>query len=375
MDTIFLSGLTAECIIGIWDWERKVKQKVVIDLEMAADIRKAAASDTIDDTLDYKKVSKRLLQFVGESRVPAGRDAHRSHRADRDHRVRRAAASRCGSTSRAPARLARRRHRDRAPARGLPAPRRRRREAVGADGLVAAGSNVGAGGEPAARPRRAAPALRAAAGLAAPMPMPRSVSQGEDFVNLVVGFQTRPAGAGSDRAAARGRGGLRPRTRRAEVGAARDGSRHPAVRRLVCDEPGLALPRPDLLRRPYMLGPAAEIAPEAGASDRAPHARRTVARHAAREAHPMRPVDLGWSPLGARGSMSSAGARSDAAPAVDGEDLPGDVRRFGREEVRGARDVFRRAAALERGLADDLVLQCLRRARLRATARARARSR
>ena len=45
MDTIFLSGLTTECIIGIWDWERKVKQKVVVDLEMAADIRKAAASD------------------------------------------------------------------------------------------------------------------------------------------------------------------------------------------------------------------------------------------------------------------------------------------------------------------------------------------
>ena len=53
--------------IGIWDWERRVKQKVVIDLEMGADIRKAAASDAIDDTLDYKKVSKRLLQFVGDS--------------------------------------------------------------------------------------------------------------------------------------------------------------------------------------------------------------------------------------------------------------------------------------------------------------------
>jgi dihydroneopterin aldolase len=66
-DTIFLSGLTAECIIGIWDWERKVRQRVVIDLEMAADIRKAAASDRIADTLDYKKVSKRLQQFVEAS--------------------------------------------------------------------------------------------------------------------------------------------------------------------------------------------------------------------------------------------------------------------------------------------------------------------
>ena len=67
MDIIFLTGLTTECIIGIWDWERKVRQKVVIDLEMGADIRKAAASDHIDDTLDYKRVSKRVLQFVGES--------------------------------------------------------------------------------------------------------------------------------------------------------------------------------------------------------------------------------------------------------------------------------------------------------------------
>jgi len=67
MDTIFLSGLTTECIIGIWDWERRVKQKVVVDLEMGADIRRAAGSDRIDDTLDYKSVSKRLLQFIGDS--------------------------------------------------------------------------------------------------------------------------------------------------------------------------------------------------------------------------------------------------------------------------------------------------------------------
>jgi dihydroneopterin aldolase len=67
MDKIFLSALTVECIVGIWDWERKVKQTVVIDLEMAADIRKAAASDRIEDTIDYKKVAKRLLAFVGES--------------------------------------------------------------------------------------------------------------------------------------------------------------------------------------------------------------------------------------------------------------------------------------------------------------------
>lgn len=67
MDKIFLSSLTVECIVGIWEWERRVKQKVILDLEMAADIRRAAASDSIDDTIDYKKVAKRLLAFVGDS--------------------------------------------------------------------------------------------------------------------------------------------------------------------------------------------------------------------------------------------------------------------------------------------------------------------
>lgn len=67
-DVIFLTGLTTDCIVGIWDWERQVKQKIVLDVEMATDVRRAAASDSIDDTLDYKKVAKRLLGFVGESR-------------------------------------------------------------------------------------------------------------------------------------------------------------------------------------------------------------------------------------------------------------------------------------------------------------------
>jgi dihydroneopterin aldolase len=67
MDKIFLSSLTVECIVGIWEWERRVKQTVVVDIEMAADIRKAAATDSIDDTIDYKKVSKRLQSFIGDS--------------------------------------------------------------------------------------------------------------------------------------------------------------------------------------------------------------------------------------------------------------------------------------------------------------------
>lgn len=67
MDKIFLNALVVDCIVGIWEWERKVRQRVVIDLEMAVDIRVAAASDRIEDTVDYKKVSKRLQSFVGDS--------------------------------------------------------------------------------------------------------------------------------------------------------------------------------------------------------------------------------------------------------------------------------------------------------------------
>lgn len=67
MDIIYLHDLKIECVIGIWDWERKIRQSVIIDLDMGFDIRRAAQSDAIDDTLNYKAVAKRLQQFVGES--------------------------------------------------------------------------------------------------------------------------------------------------------------------------------------------------------------------------------------------------------------------------------------------------------------------
>jgi 7,8-dihydroneopterin aldolase/epimerase/oxygenase len=63
-DRIFLHGLTAECIIGFIDWERRVRQTVVVDLEMPVDCRHAARSDEVADTLDYKKVAKRALEFI-----------------------------------------------------------------------------------------------------------------------------------------------------------------------------------------------------------------------------------------------------------------------------------------------------------------------
>jgi dihydroneopterin aldolase len=67
MDIIFLHELKVDAVIGIWDWERKIRQTVVVDLEIAADIRKAAASDSVEDTLNYKLVAKRIQQFVSDS--------------------------------------------------------------------------------------------------------------------------------------------------------------------------------------------------------------------------------------------------------------------------------------------------------------------
>jgi dihydroneopterin aldolase len=64
LDKIFIHALKTETIVGIFDWERQVKQTVLIDIEFSADIRKAALSDSIDDTLNYKGVAKRVLGFV-----------------------------------------------------------------------------------------------------------------------------------------------------------------------------------------------------------------------------------------------------------------------------------------------------------------------
>ena len=66
-DRIFLRGLTAECIIGFIDWERRVKQTVVVDLEIPVDCRHAALTDAVADTVDYKKVAKRVLAFIEAS--------------------------------------------------------------------------------------------------------------------------------------------------------------------------------------------------------------------------------------------------------------------------------------------------------------------
>jgi 7,8-dihydroneopterin aldolase/epimerase/oxygenase len=68
MDTIFLRDLRVTTIVGIWEWERRMPQVVSIDLDMAADIARAAATDDIKDTLDYKAVTRRIRGFVADSR-------------------------------------------------------------------------------------------------------------------------------------------------------------------------------------------------------------------------------------------------------------------------------------------------------------------
>lgn len=67
MDIVFLRELRIETTIGIYTWERQIRQPVVLDIEMGTDISRAAATDHIDDTLNYKAVAKRLIEFVGES--------------------------------------------------------------------------------------------------------------------------------------------------------------------------------------------------------------------------------------------------------------------------------------------------------------------
>jgi dihydroneopterin aldolase len=66
-DRIFLRGLAVECIIGFIDWERRVKQTVVIDLEIPVDCREASRTDEVGHTIDYKAVAKRVIAFVEAS--------------------------------------------------------------------------------------------------------------------------------------------------------------------------------------------------------------------------------------------------------------------------------------------------------------------
>ena len=67
MDKVFIEGLEIDALIGIYDWERRIRQTLRFDLEMGFDNRRPAATDDIGDTLNYKAVSRRLVEFVSQS--------------------------------------------------------------------------------------------------------------------------------------------------------------------------------------------------------------------------------------------------------------------------------------------------------------------
>ena len=67
MDIVFVQGLKIDTVIGIYDWERKIRQEIVLDIEMSSNNSAAASSDHIDQALNYKNVCKRVSNFVRES--------------------------------------------------------------------------------------------------------------------------------------------------------------------------------------------------------------------------------------------------------------------------------------------------------------------
>ncbi|MBL09172.1 MAG: dihydroneopterin aldolase [Acidiferrobacteraceae bacterium] len=69
MDIIFLHGLKVECVIGIWEWERRITQTLIFDLDIGFDIKQAARSGSIDDTLSYREVAKRVSKYAEQTKA------------------------------------------------------------------------------------------------------------------------------------------------------------------------------------------------------------------------------------------------------------------------------------------------------------------
>ncbi len=67
MDVVYIKGLKAETVIGIYDWEREIRQLVTLDIEMGTNISAAEATEDVDNTLNYKTISERLLSFIEAS--------------------------------------------------------------------------------------------------------------------------------------------------------------------------------------------------------------------------------------------------------------------------------------------------------------------
>ncbi len=67
MDIVFIRDLDVKTVIGVFDWERKIRQQLVFNIELATDITKAANSDELVDTLDYKSISHAIEEMVEAS--------------------------------------------------------------------------------------------------------------------------------------------------------------------------------------------------------------------------------------------------------------------------------------------------------------------
>ncbi len=69
MDIVYLHGIEVDCVIGVWDWEREITQRITIDLDMGHDLVKAGKSDHLEDTLNYKEVSNQVREFCVERKA------------------------------------------------------------------------------------------------------------------------------------------------------------------------------------------------------------------------------------------------------------------------------------------------------------------
>ena len=67
MDIVYIKGLKTDAVIGVYDWERGIRQTLVLDLELASDNRAAAANDAIEAAVDYDAISGRILAYVADS--------------------------------------------------------------------------------------------------------------------------------------------------------------------------------------------------------------------------------------------------------------------------------------------------------------------
>ena len=66
MDIVYLHGITCECTIGVWEWEKAIRQKLILDIDVGCDISKAAANDDLKDALDYQALAEKVQAYAGE---------------------------------------------------------------------------------------------------------------------------------------------------------------------------------------------------------------------------------------------------------------------------------------------------------------------